>query len=172
MEESIKMSRKEKRHYLGYLIAMYAVGSIILVLIIFSGVANPFSQVSAEEREQLKQAHYFELQQQQAVQIYDSVMQKIIALKASTGSAILESDIENQINYLNSFYDGTPNRDMRTIGFHQMALYLQRHYQDALILRKKEDNIRIFQNQLNDCMIGYKQNEDYMNQMRAAQSSK
>jgi hypothetical protein len=172
MEESIKMSRKEKRHYLGYLIAMYSIGTIILVLILFSSVASPFSQVSAAEREQLKQARLFEEQQQQAIGIYDSVMAKVNTLKSSTGNAVLESDIENQINYLNSFYTGAPNTDMRTIGFHQMALYLQRHYQDALILRKKADNIRIFQNQLNDCMIGYKQSEAYMNQMRAAQSSK
>ncbi|RYZ39175.1 MAG: hypothetical protein EOP49_30420 [Sphingobacteriales bacterium] len=172
MEETIKMSRIEKRHYLGYLVAMYVVGTALLTGIIFWGVANPFSPISASDREQLRQARIFEGQQQQAVQIYDSVMAKVRVLKTSPGNAVLESDIENQINYLNSMYDGVPNKDMRTFSFYQMALYLQRHYQDALILRKKADNIRIFQNQLNECMIGYKQNEDYMNRMRAAQSSR
>ncbi len=165
------MSRKEKRHYLGYLLAMYIGAAVLLTWIIFMGVANPFAPVTAAEREQLKQARLYELKQSQALLLYDSVMTKIATLKSSPGNAVLESDIENQINYLNSLYDGLPNQDMRTQGFHQLALYLQRHYQDVLILRKKADNVLIFQNQLNDCMIGFKQNEDYMNQMRAAQSA-
>ena len=166
------MSRKEKRHYLGYLVLMFLGASALLVWIVFSGVANPFSPISEAEREQLRQARLFERQQAEAVRIYDTVMTRINVLKANPGDEVLETDIKNQISYLNSLYDGQPNRDMRTLSFHQMALFLLRHFEKALIFNRKTDNIRIFQNQLNDCMIGYKQNEDYMNQMRAAQSAK
>ena len=166
MEDIIKMNRKEKRHYLGYLIAMYAGSAILLVFIIFSSVANPFSPISAAEREGLRQARIFEQQQAEAVIIYDSVMAKINVLKSNPGNSVLTTDIENQINYLNSMHDGLPNKDIRTIGFHQMARYLQRHYGDAVIMNKKAENIRLFQSQLDECMIGYRQKETYMNQMR------
>lgn len=172
MEETIKMSRKEKRHYLGYLVALYAGAVLLLAGILFAGVSNPFKTIPESERAQLAQARQYEQQQVQAVQLYDSLMSRINQLKQSPGNAVLETDIENQINYLNSLYDGLPNKDIRSFGFHQMARYLQRHYQDAVTLRKRVDNIQIFQNQLNDCMIGYREREGYMNQMRAAEAGR
>ncbi|WP_118975073.1 type VI secretion system TssO [Taibaiella koreensis] len=172
MEETIKMSRKEKRHYLWYLIALYIGSAAIFSWIIFLGVPNPFSSISNQEREQLNQAKIFEARQIEALQIYDTVMQKVTALKSNPGNQIVEADIEQRINYLNSLNDGLPNRDMRTYGFYQMAKYLNNHFQNAKILRKKSENIQLFEKQLSDCRIGYQQNEQYMNQIRAAQSGR
>lgn len=166
------MSRKEKRHYLGYLIVLYLGAGILFSWILFMGVANPFASATDTEREQLKQARLFDAKQEQSLRIYDTLMRKIAVLKSSPGDQVLEADIENQINYLNSLNDGLPNQDMRTISFYQMAKYLKRHYGNAKIVRKKADNIQIFQNQLNDCRIGYQQTEQYMNQIKAAQSGR
>lgn len=172
MEETIKMSRKEKRHYLWYLLALYIGSAALLSWIIFMGVASPFATISDREREQLKQAKLFELKQNEALKAYDTVMQSVAVLKTNPGNQILTSDIEHNINYLNSLNDGLPNSDMRSFGFYQMARYLKLHYERALTLRKTADNIELFERQLNDCRAGYDQNKQYINQIRAAQSGR
>lgn len=172
MEETIKISRKEKRHYLGYLIVLYLGAAILFSWILFMGVANPFSSATDAEREQLKQARLYDDKQVESLGIYDTVMRKIAVLKNSPGDQVLEADIENKINYLNSLNDGLPNQDMRSISFYQMAKYLKKHYGNAKIVRKKADNIQIFQSQLDQCSMSYNQTEQYMNQIKAAQSGR
>lgn len=172
MEETIKMSRKEKRHYLWYLLALYIGSAALLSWIIFMGVASPFATITDQEREQLKQAKIFEQKQHEAVRAYDTVMQSVSMLKTNPANQVLTSDIDHNINYVNSLNDGLPNSDIRSFGFYQMARYLKLHYERALTLRKTAENIQLFEKQLNDCRIGYEQNEQYMNQIRAAQSGR
>ncbi len=50
------LGRTEKRHYSGYLVALYVVVAGILVCLVFSGTTSPFAQLS-DEQSGNRQAH-------------------------------------------------------------------------------------------------------------------
>lgn len=169
MNKIVNLDSTEKKEYLGYLLILYFLTAIILGVVLFFKVINPFKMISDEEREILRQASIYEEKQSKAVVMYDEIMEKVATLKKTPESAVLKADIEKQIKLLGSFNDGLPNGDVRNISFQQMATFLQRYYEDAMIMQKTVGNYTVIETQLNECRMGLNRNEDNLNQIRAAQ---
>jgi hypothetical protein len=172
MEESIKLNRKEKRHSLLYLILLFVTASTLLIWIMFRN-----SDVFASNHSSVDDAYFiqnkeFVAKQNQAVSLYDTMFTRITALKNIPSSASAESDIMYGINTLNSYNENLPTKDPRFINFHQMALFLKLYYEDMMVYKKMTDNVQRFQQQLDECEIGYKDQQGYLNQIKAAQAAK
>ncbi|WP_131535984.1 type VI secretion system TssO [Pedobacter nototheniae] len=166
MEEEIKLNHTEKRHYFIYLVIMFVVITGILMALIFRKSPNPFSTASYSDVSFINQEQFFLEKQKEAVPLYDSVLVKIEGLQNVPTNLVLEIDIKNQINTLNSYYENLSNRDPRFIGFKQMAVFEKMHFEDMLVMKKKMENIKLFQSQLDQCQIGYKDKETRLNQLR------
>ncbi|WP_443939955.1 type VI secretion system TssO [Pedobacter sp. MW01-1-1] len=167
MEEEIKLNQTEKRHYFIYLILLFLVVMTILVVLIFRKNPNPFASVNYADLSFVEQEGYFLKKQKEVVPMYDSVFVKIEGMQNTPSNLVLEIDIKNQINNLHAYYDDSHNRDPRFMGFKQMALFEKMHFEDMIIMKKKLENIRLFQAQLDQCQIGYKDKETRLNQLKA-----
>ena len=169
MKGTSHLSTKERREYFGYLLIIFLVITGLLGWLLFYRVSNPFKMLTDAEKEILNQKSFFEHRQETAVARYDSIMKKIDAFRSTPNSAVAKSDIENEIRVLNSYYDRAPNRDIRSISFEQMASFLQRYYEDVMVLQKSTGNAQVFQKQLDECRMGLDKNTNNLNQIRAAQ---
>lgn len=169
MKAISNLSTKERREYFGYLLIIFLAVAGLLGWLLFYKVSNPFRMLTDAEKEILRQKSFFEQKQEAAVAKYDSIMQKIEAFRSTPGSAVAKSDIENEIRVLESYYDQLPNRDIRSISFEQMASFLQRYYEDVMVLQKSLGNAQVFQTELNECQAGLDKKSDNLNQIRAAQ---
>lgn len=168
MKRVINLSATEKKEYLGYLLILYILTAVILGTILFFKVINPFKMITDEEREILRQSSIYEEKQQKAVGLYDEIMEKVGTLKKTPESAVLKADIEKQIRLLKSFDDGLPKSDVRNISFHQMATFLQRYYEDVMIMQKTIGNYTVIETQLNECRMGL---DEEIKKIRDAQNT-
>ncbi len=172
MKQSGTLSRREKRHYFLYLLILFLIVLSLLIWIIFRksskvvfGISQSYQAYQVKDRE-------FLVVQNEGVPFYDTICSRIKALQTSPPSAIAETDLKSQINILNSYYENLPAKDPRFINFHQMALFAKLYFEDMLVYRKKAENIQRFQQQLNECEVGYKDREAVMNQIKTAQAAK
>ncbi|MDH7464165.1 type VI secretion system TssO [Chitinophagaceae bacterium 26-R-25] len=171
-EKKVTLNRSERRQYLAYLAILFVVSCTMLTVIIFKNSDNPFKTISEQEVAYLKQEDDYARKLKSALPLYDSTFAAIQLLKNTPGNTIVESDIKGQINLLNSFYYEKEVHDPRCIAFKQMALFLKLYFEDMLVLKKKQENINLFQGQLDQCEIGYKNAETLLNQINAAQAAR
>lgn len=173
MGEIIKLNKQEKRHYFLYLIILFAIVVSSLTWVIFRKSHNPFNTVSNLDAEFLAKEKYFLDRQKEVLPLCDSVFSKISTLKTMPSTIFFETDIKNEINTVNSFDESNiPNKDPRLAAFHQIALFQKLYFEDILILKRKLQNIESFKSQLDQCEIGYKDKQTFMNQLKAADQSK
>lgn len=168
----ITLGRKEKRQYFIYLICIFVLTLVLLVWIIFRNINSPFTSLSIVEDAYLKKAGEFDEQKKYASALFDSTFERITALQGGQLNAIVEADIRSQVNELNDLADDVTAHDIRFTSFHQMAAFLTGYFEDMQTLKRKLANVQMFQKQLTDCEIGYKDGEVLVNQLRAAQAAK
>lgn len=154
MEEKVTLGRIEKRHYLGYLIALYIVVAGILIWLVFSSTTSPFSQLSDVDKAAIDRAAYFESVQQKAVKEYDSAM---ILIRASYGSAKTPESIrqiEQRIAYIKGLYTDPEIQDSRRLVFVQMADFLNYSLSNAQNIDVEHVNIVEYKDDLDKCRNG------------------
>ena len=170
--DKIKLNRTERRQYLAYLIILFVMSAFVLSIIIFKNNDSPFTTISEQEVAFINRENDYANKLKVAQPLYVSTYAAIQLLRTAPDNAIVESDIKGQINLLNSFYSDKEVQDPRCMVFKQMALFLKLYFEDILILKKKQENINMFQAQLDQCEIGYKNAETLLNQINAAQAAK
>ena len=171
-ETLITLGRSEKRQYLIYLICLFSLTAVLLTWIIFRNSNNPFKSISVVENAYLKKAKEFDERKKYASALFDSTFERIAALQTGQVNAIVEADIVNEVRELNDLSDDVISHDIRFASFRQMAKFLTGYFEDMLTLKRKLANVQMFQKQLTDCEIGYKDGEILMNQLTAAQAAK
>lgn len=154
MEEKVTLGRTEKRHYLGYLIALYVVVAGILIWLVFSGTTSPFAQLSEVDKAVIDRAAHFELVQQKAVQQYDSALVMIRVSYGSTKTPETIKRIENSISYIKGFYTDPDIQDSRKIVFIQMADFLNYSLSNAQNIDVELLNIAEYKDILDKCRKG------------------
>ena len=172
MQRSITLSVREKRYYFFYLLIMFIVVAGLLIWLMFRKSGKLlFTAYTAHQSYVIKDKE-FRLKKAEAVPLYDTIFSRVNALQTSPANTIAQTDIKDQINTLNNYYENLPSKDPRFVNFHQMALFAKLYFEDMQVLLKKAENIRLFQTQLDECEVGYKDREAVMNQIKAAQSAK
>jgi hypothetical protein len=170
MKNFTNISRREKRYRFIYLLLLFFLVSGVLTWAIFRKTGDMvFMSATSYRIYQLKDAEFLVVQKE-AVPFYDTIFSRIKTLQTSPSNSIVETDLKGQINILNSYNENIPSKDPRFIHFHQMALFAKLYLEDMLVYRKKIENVQLFQQQLNECEIGYKDRETVMNQIKTAQA--
>lgn len=165
MQNFTNLTTKERREYFWYLLLLFLFISSLLGFLLFYGVSNPFRTISDADRAVLKQGKLFEDKQRKSLALYDTILNKVNVYKQAP-SNVLEADIKNDLKILNSFYDARQtDADLRRISFQQMSTFLEMYLADAMNMHKSLANNRLFQKQLNDCIMGLGKAEE---QIRAA----
>lgn len=169
---STSMGRLEKKQELMYLLSLSVLISSLVIWMVFRNRDSFTAPAPGFESSYVQQSKEFAERQDEAVPMYDTLFSRIASLQGSPGNPILETDIMTGINSLNAMNENLPTKDARFVGFHQMALFLKLYFEDMMVLKKKMENIRHFQEELNQCEIGYKDGQTLMNQIKAAQAAK
>ncbi|PSK93338.1 type VI secretion system TssO [Taibaiella chishuiensis] len=154
MEEKVTLGRIEKRHYLGYLIALYVVVASLLIWLVFSGTTNPFTQLSEVDKATIDRAAYFETVQLKAAKEYDSTMTLIRAYYGSAKTLENERQIEQRIAYIRGLYNNPDIQDSRKLVFMQMADFLNYSLSNAQNISVELDNIVKYKDDLERCRTG------------------
>ena len=154
MEEKVTLGRIEKRHYLGYLIALYLVVASLLIWLVFSGTTNPFTQLSDVDKATIERAAYFETIQLKAAREYDSAMTLIRSYYGGAKTLENERQIEQRIAYIRGLYSNPDIQDNRKLVFMQMADFLNYSLSNAQNINIELDNIVKYKDDLERCRTG------------------
>jgi hypothetical protein len=79
-----------------------------------------------------------------------------------------ENDIENSINNVANSFGNTEVYDTRKDAYLQIAQFYKMFFEDKKIAAKKTENIKLFQQQFEECSIGYKDKEQQLAQKKNA----
>ncbi len=154
MEEKVTLGRIEKRHYLGYLIALYLVVASLLIWLVFAGTTNPFTQLSDVDKATIERAAYFETIQLKAAREYDSAMVLIRSYYGGAKTLENERQIEQRIAYIRGLYSNPDIQDNRKLVFMQMADFLNYSLSNAQNISIELDNIVKYKDDLERCRTG------------------
>lgn len=173
MTEIVKLNKLEKRQYLLYLSILSVFTVTLFSFIIFRKSQNPFKSVNDFDAAFLAKNVYFSKTQKEILPLCDTLFYKISILKNIPTTAFIEADIKNDIATVNSFDESMmPSKDPRLIAFKQIANFQRMYFEDVLILKRKLQNIEYFKTQLEKCEIGYKDKQNFINQLKTADQSK
>ncbi|WP_407405918.1 type VI secretion system transmembrane protein TssO [Chryseobacterium sp.] len=160
MQGQITLSKKEKRYQFIYLILMLIVALLFLGIIFLKGFTSPFSNSDVVALEKLDQKSRYNERQKAMMVLVDSTFINISKLSTETAQPIEENDIKYKVNDINAaFLDGKYNsiNDFRKDGFPQIALFYKMYLEDKKSVSKISEDIKIFEKQLDDCYVGYKE---------------
>lgn len=173
MTEIVKLNKLEKRQYLLYLSILSVFTVTLFSFIIFRKSQNPFKSVNDFDAAFLAKNVYFSKTQKEILPLCDTLFHKISILKSIPTTAFIEADIKNDIATVNSFDESMmPSKDPRLVAFKQIANFQRMYFEDVLILKRKLQNIEYFKTQLEKCEIGYKDKQNFINQLKTADQSK
>ena len=172
MDHLATHTKREKRHYFFYLLMLFFVSSSLLLWAIFRKSGTTLLATATNHQTYQQKDKDFLKIQEEALPFYDTIFSRIRTLQASPSNTIAVTDLKSQINTLNGYYEHLPAKDPRFVNFHQMALFSKLYLEDMLVYRKKAENIQRFQQQLNECEVGYKDRETLVNQIKTAQAAK
>jgi hypothetical protein len=171
MNMKVSLTKRERRMYFFNLLLIYLVAMLVLGFLIFK---NSFLAITVDynlSKRKLEEGNAFVKQQKEAAQFVDLINTRITQMKGNTRQVFLERDIQRSIKDLRKFYDPNSN-DLRQVGFTQAASFLTMQYEDKLVLSKTNGNLQLFEKQLGDCEIGFKQKQDLLNQKKLLETSR
>lgn len=167
----VSITKRERRIYFFNLLAIYVIAMGVLVFLLFQ---SSFLAPSADDevsKRRLEEGKAYLKQQKEAAQFMDLIASRISQMNGNTRQVFLERDVQHSIKNLRRYYDPNSN-DLRQVTFDQAATFLTIQFEDKLILAKTNGNLQLFEKQLGDCEIGFKQKQDLLNQKKLMESSR
>ncbi|WP_172914933.1 type VI secretion system transmembrane protein TssO [Capnocytophaga canis] len=172
MDGIISLSKREKRYQFFYLVSMLFVALIVLGVIFFRKFESPFSGTDVLDIQLLSQKNKFVKQQEIVAPLLQNTFTKISILKVEKPQPFVENDIKNSINDIANSFQGTDIYDMRKEAYLQIANFYKMYFEDKKIAAKKTENIRLFEQQFQECSIGFKDKEQELTQKKNAMLSR
>lgn len=157
MTEQIHLTKKERHVYFYKLLLFYGIGLVVFALIIFWKGSGSLG--GTKENRSWKAAYEEDVvvgeKQYAAVQLIDSMSADMQLLKGEARQIFLERDIQNLSKQLRALYNEN-GADLRYMAFLQAGDFMNMRLEDIQTLNKKLGNVRIFEQQLNECQIGFR----------------
>lgn len=154
MSAQVHLTKKERQVYFYKLLLLYGLGLLLFSVIIFwksssftAGRQQTDWKDSYAESQQVAEA------QIKAVQLIDSMSSNMQILKGEARQIFLERDIQNLSRQLRGLYNDQ-SIDLRYVSFLQASDLMNMRLEDVQTMNKKLGNIKIFEQQLNECQIG------------------
>ncbi|NML71071.1 type VI secretion system transmembrane protein TssO [Chryseobacterium sp. RP-3-3] len=160
MQGHITLSKKERHYQFFYLILMLVAAMIFLGIIFLKGFESPFSDEDVRGIQSLQQKTEFESQQKILQPEMDSTYLRISKIKDKAPESFVENNIFNGINGLASYFHSTDVVDIRKDAYPQIAKFYKMYFEDKKVISTTAEDIKKFNQQLEDCRIGFKSTQD------------
>lgn len=76
----------------------------------------------------------------------------------------MENNIQLGVNDLNSYFNSTDVVDIRKDAYPQIAKFYKMYFEDKKVLSTASEDIKIFQKQVDECRIGFKDKQNKLYQ--------
>ena len=169
MQLKITLSKKEKKHYFIYLLAMLLLGVIFLSIVFLNKLDSPFTDSDTLAIKTLQQRTVFDTRQQIVQPVMDSTFIKLRKLSNEKQQPVEENELKYEINDLKDAFSDLSITDGRKENYLLIAKFYKMYFDDKKILVKKNENVKIFTKQFDDCTIGMKDMQQQINQRKNAQ---
>lgn len=160
------LSRKEQIYQLFYLIGMLVLALVLLGIVCLSSYHSPFAEETLLDAAMLDQKYRFNEQQKKVEPLVAAAFQKINTLAFTSPKPIEENEIVNGINQVVHSFANTTIYDPRKEAYNQIGDFYKMYLEDKKIIAKKQENIKLFRKQFEECSIGFKDKEQQLIQRR------
>ncbi|AKK73361.1 hypothetical protein HX13_21055 [Chryseobacterium sp. P1-3] len=160
MQGQITLSKKERHYQFFYLILMLLAAMIFLGIIFLKGFESPFSDEDVRGIQNLQQKAEFEQHQKIILPIMDSTYVRITKLKGEGPQPFAENNIQLGVNDLNDYFNGNNVTDIRKDAYPQIAKFYKMYFDDKKVISTTLEDIKIFEKQVEDCRIGFKDKQN------------
>ncbi|MGH1520400.1 type VI secretion system transmembrane protein TssO [Chryseobacterium sp. JK1] len=160
MQGQITLSKKERHYQFFYLILMLVTAMLFLGVIFLKGFVSPFSDEDVRGIQNLEQKAEFEHHQKVILPIMDSTYTMISKLTNETPQPFVENNIQLGVNDLNSYFNGYDVIDIRKDAYPQIAKFYKMYFDDKKVISTTTEDIKIFQKQVEECRIGFKDKQN------------
>ncbi|MBO9694318.1 MULTISPECIES: type VI secretion system transmembrane protein TssO [unclassified Chryseobacterium] len=164
MQGQITLSKKERHYQFFYLILMLITAMLFLGVIFLKGFESPFSDEDVRGIQNLEQKAEFERHQKIVLPIMDSTYTMITKLTDDGPQPFVENNIQLGVNDLNSYFNGTDVVDIRKDAYPQIAKFYKMYFDDKKVISTTSEDIKIFQKQVDECRIGFKDKQNKLYQ--------
>ena len=162
------LSKQERRYQFFYLLGLLALVLLVMSLLFLRKFDSPFSRTNVLSLQMLEQRNKFAARQAAVVPIVDNTFRKISVLSRDSIQPFTESDIKTSINEVANAFEGVDIYDNRKEGYYQIAQFMKMYFDDKVLVAKKTENIARFEKELNECLSGFKDNQQRLSQMKNA----
>lgn len=169
MQLQITLSKKEKRYYFIYLLAMLFLGVLFLGIIFLHKIESPFSTSDAIAIKTLKQKGIFDDRQKSVQPLVDSTFIKMKRLSSEKPQPVEENELKYEIGDIKDAFSDVIITDSRKNNYPLIAKYYKMYFDDKKIIVKKNDNLKTFTKQFEECTIGIKELQQQINLRKNAQ---
>ncbi|WP_313501961.1 type VI secretion system TssO [Kaistella carnis] len=169
MQLKITLSKKEKRYYFIYLLAMLLLGVVFLGIIFLSKLSSPFGDSDSIAIKTLQQKSIFDMRQKAIQPKVDSTFIKLKRLSSEKPQPVEENELRYDINDINDAFSDLAITDSRKNNYNLIAKFYKMYYDDKKVMVKKNENVKRFTKQFEDCTIGMKDMQQQINQRKNAQ---
>ncbi|RZJ40807.1 MAG: hypothetical protein EOO19_15155 [Chryseobacterium sp.] len=160
MQVNITLSKKEKRYYFLYLLGLLFFAVLLLSVVILYRSESPFNNSDILAIQTLQEKVKFDDRQKIALPVIDSTFNKIEKISVDDHNPLLENEIRYSINDIANIFETVNITDPRKQSYAQIAQFYKMYMEDKDIAGKKNENIRIFTKQFEDCSIGFKERKN------------
>lgn len=164
MQGQITLSKKERHYQFFYLILMLVTAMLFLGVIFLKGFVSPFSDEDVRGIQNLEQKAEFEHHQKIVIPIMDSTYTMITKLTDDSPQPFIENNIQLGVNDINSYFNSTDVIDIRKDAYPQIAKFYKMYYDDKKVISTTSEDIKVFQKQVDECRIGFKDKQNKLYQ--------
>lgn len=169
MQLKITLSKKEKRYYFIYLLAMLLLGVVFLSIIFLNKFSSPFGDSDSISIKTLQQKSIFDNRQKSMQPLVDSTFIKLRRLSSEKPQPVEENELRYEIDDINNAFSDVIITDTRKNNYPLIAKYYKMYYDDKKIIVKKNENLKTFTKQFEECIIGMKDMQQQINLRKNAQ---
>lgn len=160
MQVNITLSNKEKKYYFLYLLGLLFFAVLLLSVVILYRSDSPFNNSDILAIQTLEEKAKFDERQKVAQPIIDSTFHKIEKVSADDRNPLQENEIKYSINDIANIFETVNITDPRKQSYTQVAQFYKMYMEDKMVAGKKNENIKIFTKQFEDCSIGFKERKN------------
>jgi len=108
----------------------------------------------------LEEKAKFDNRQKMAQPVVDSTFNKIEKVSVEDQNPLQENEIRYSINDIANIFETVNITDPRKQSYVQIAQFYKMYMEDKNVAGKKNENIRIFTKQFEDCSIGFRERKN------------
>jgi len=160
MQVNITLSNKEKRYYFLYLLGLLFFAVLLLSVVILYRAESPFNNSDILAIQTLEEKAKFDERQRIAQPVIDSTFNKIEKVSTDDRNPLQENEIRYSINDIANIFETVNITDPRKQSYIQIAQFYKMYMEDKDVAGKKNENIKTFTKQFEDCSIGFKERKN------------